>query len=563
MMKSNLPPIACALALSSIVAARICMHFDLVKVPPNLIQSIEKNEFVPTLIKYFILCIPLFLLWKRYKYCQQFSHLPGMGVRFGVIGDLKTFYQTFKRIRCPGLTSSELTSSLWYIMQSFEPQYRGIYAFWMGPQPIVTVTSPQLIGEILSGHGDLKKGQHYDFLEWAMGTGLITSTGKKWSHTRKLLTPTFHFKVLESVMPNILYNQKVLLERLEREASSNPDRQIGDIAKYIFPCTLDILCQSSMGVDTQAQKEPDSQFCKSFHELQNSMMEASFNPLLKVFWYKLLRPLTNYGRKVDKQLQTFNQLPDEAIKNRLAVVSTADVNSNCHLKQNTKEPFLDTLLREHMDRPHSFTLTDVRDEVNTFMSAGHDTTGWTLVYTLFLIGHYPEVQTRIHEELDAFFASYTNESDITIDSLKELKYTEAVVKESMRLYPPVPMVARKVEKNLKIGKWTIPAGAELAISISLAHRDPEHWDDPVRFNPERFLNNKAPHPYAFIPFSAGPRNCLGQRYAMTEIKSLVAFVLNRYTIKSLDSIDSVLTYGLPVSQTKTPLRMKLIPRDNN
>ena len=230
---------------------------------------------------------------------------------------------------------------------------------------------------------------------------------------------------------------------------------------------------------------------------------------------------------------------------------------------NEKEPFINTLFREHVQRPKELPMDCVRDEVNTFMSAGHDTIGWTLTYALFLVGHHPEVQAKVHEEVDNFFSKFESEDDITVDSLRELKYIDAIIKETLRLFSPIPMISRKASSDIKIGKHVIPRGSEVILGIKTLHRDPQYWNEPLKCKPERFLEGKLCHPYVFIPFSAGARNCIGQRYATVVVKSMFSFIMRRYTIKSLDSIDLIqnLTIGAPIAVSTLPIRMHFANRE--
>jgi len=175
-------------------------------------------------------------------------------------------------------------------------------------------------------------------------------------------------------------------------------------------------------------------------------------------------------------------------------------------------------------------LEGIREEVDTFTFEGHDTTSAAMNWALHLIAANPEVQTKIHQELDTVFEG--SERPITFEDLGRLTFLEACVKETLRLYPSVPIFARQVTQDVQIKNKTLPAGTSVIIVPSMVHRDPRYWKDPEVFRPQRFLDEKndRQHPFAYIPFSAGSRNCIGQRFAMMEEKCVLAIVLRRLKV---------------------------------
>lgn len=523
--------------------------------------QVEEGKILSNLIKCLFLACPLYLIWRRYRYCRRFNQLPGLKTYLGIFGNINLLINTVKRTRSRGVATTELINSFYSISKTVDDEKKGIFTLWIGPQPVVFLTSPDLIGQMFAKYPHLKKGQFYEALRSLIGDGLITNSGQKWFYHRKLLTPAFNSKILDSFMPNMIYNVDTFLSRLEQEAQSNPHRMVSDLKKYIFPCSLDILCQSSMGVDVGAQLNPNSQFCHSFHIFMKIFIDITLEPWLWVQKYSFVRGLTSYGRRYNEQLGIYHDFTDKVIRERLAVISSEEKSHYLESKSQVKVSFMDTLIRENIKCPASFSLVDVRDEVNAFMAAGHDTTGWALMYVLFMIGHHPDVQAIVHQEVDNFLGNFESQSDITIDSLKDLKYVDAVLKETMRLYPPVPTIAKRAEEDLKLGQFEIPAGAEVAIGLFQIHRDPEYWSEPERFKPERFIESKVTHPYIYLPFSTGPRNCIGRRYAWIQVKSQFVFIMKQYTIESVDPVDSILTHGMPLAQTDSPMRVRIFRRN--
>lgn len=151
---------------------------------------------------------------------------------------------------------------------------------------------------------------------------------------------------------------------------------------------------------------------------------------------------------------------------------------------------------------------DIREEVDTFMFEGHDTTSASICWTLFLLGSSPEIQQKVVDELDSIFDGDRTRSP-TMKDLNDMKYLECAIKESLRLYPSVPLLGRHLHEDVQIGEYLIPAGTMALVSTYVLHRDPKVFPKPEIYNPDNFLpaNVIGRHPYAYIPFSAGPRNC--------------------------------------------------------
>ncbi|CAN7942101.1 unnamed protein product, partial [Ixodes hexagonus] len=192
---------------------------------------------------------------------------------------------------------------------------------------------------------------------------------------------------------------------------------------------------------------------------------------------------------------------------------------------------------------------------------GHDTTAVGISWALYLIGLHPRVQERIQDELEDIFGSDT-ERDATMNDIRRMKYLECVIKEAQRLFPSVPLIARLLQQDWKYDGYIVPKGTVCLVAIYVLHRDPDAFPNPEEFIPERFLpeNGAGRHPFAYVPFSAGPRNCIGQRFAMMEMKTLVSRVLRNYTLHSMDQRDKIQLAAELVLRPRDGLRMKLKSR---
>uniref|UniRef100_A0A182QEP1 Cytochrome P450 n=1 Tax=Anopheles farauti TaxID=69004 RepID=A0A182QEP1_9DIPT len=169
---------------------------------------------------------------------------------------------------------------------------------------------------------------------------------------------------------------------------------------------------------------------------------------------------------------------------------------------------------------------------------GHDTTTAGISWVLFLLALHPDVQERVYEEIESIFPP-GDDRPATVQDLNELRLLERCIKESLRLFPSVSFFGRTLSEDIEIAGYHVPAGTIVGIHAYHVHRDERFYPEPEKFDPDRFLpeNTEARHPYAYIPFSAGPRNCIGQKFALLEEKSIVSSVLRRFRLKSVRTRD--------------------------
>ncbi|XP_051173935.1 cytochrome P450 4C1-like [Leptopilina boulardi] len=194
-----------------------------------------------------------------------------------------------------------------------------------------------------------------------------------------------------------------------------------------------------------------------------------------------------------------------------------------------------------LNSENKFTDKDIREQMDTIIIAGHDTTSRTLNFILLMLASHPIVQDKVYEELFNIYGTNDPEIDpINYDDLKRLEYLERVIKETMRLFPVAVIISRKALENFTLDGYTIPKDCGMIVSIFNLHRDEKIWHDPFKFDPDRFLPEevKKRHPCSFIPFSFGIRDCIGRTYAMMSLKLFTATILRKYIVKK-DKISKI------------------------
>ncbi|XP_069680217.1 cytochrome P450 4C1-like [Periplaneta americana] len=447
----------------------------------------------------------------------------------------------------------------WNMCDAVINTYKPVLKFWFGPIPGVGVTDPDYVEAVLNNTKMIEKGAVYKLFSPWLGTGLLTSTGQKWHSRRKIITPSFHFKILENFIPMFAECCDILVNRLRKEVG----REVFDVYPYISACSLDIICESAMGTSVYAQKFNDSDYIKAVYNMKEIFTQRVAKPYLLpeiIFnhtkWGKLqaesLKIIHGFTRKVIKERK-------EQREYRVQKISTDD---DTYYGQKRRVAFLDMLL-EAAENGETLTDQDIQEEVDTFMFEGHDTVTATLNACLFLLGLHPQIQDRVYQELKDIF--HESDRSPTSKDLHDMKYLNMVIKETLRLYPSVPMIARLVPHDFELGSYKIPAGANIFVPIYHFHLDPNIFPNPKEFNPDNFLPEKvvSRHPYSYVPFSAGPRNCIGQKFAMLEMKMVLSSVLRHYEVRSVDKVEDLVLLLEMVIKSKNGYRISITPRKTN
>ena len=263
----------------------------------------------------------------------------------------------------------------------------------------------------------------------------------------------------------------------------------------------------------------------------------------------------NHDQKTDKH--ELNNNNDSGIEEEGSTTSSSTSSSKNKNRQIIIDILLQAAAAKDSKKASNLNLTDhaIKAEVNTFIVGGHDTTATALTFSTMLIAAHPEVQAKVLAELEEVFGAEAetegdneeeeNNFEITFDHLRRLRYLEQTVKEALRLWPSVQVVGRKLDEALHLANGvTIEAGSTCYIAPAFLHQDPSYFPEPERFNPDRFAE-KLSSSYAYVPFMAGPRGCIGQRYALLELKYVLARLLWRYQVKTVTRPEEV-TPGISI-----------------
>ncbi|XP_065364515.1 cytochrome P450 4d2-like [Calliphora vicina] len=474
-------------------------------------------------IEILIILITLILLWdylSKKRRNDMLSYMPGPKT-LPIVGNVLMY-----RGQSPEEIMEFITNN--------KRKYGKLYRVWILQQLAVFSSDPEDVEVILSSPQHITKNNLYELLHQWLGTGLLMSTGKKWHSRRKIITPTFHFKILEEFVEIFDQQSAVMVKKLYEKAD-------GKTAINIFPVicltALDIIAETAMGVKINAQNNPDFPYVQAVTAVTNISSKRFINVWHRINWIFRLTAAQDYKR-LNASIKLTHDFTENIIMERRQTLEKS-LNENFRIPeenefgQKKRMALLDVLLQANVDGA-PLSNEDIREEVDTFMFEGHDTTTSGISFALYLISRHPEVQQKIFEEIVEVLGN-DKERSVTLRDLGEMKYLECVIKESLRLYPPVPIIGRYFTEDVDIRGKKIPAGTNYTVGIYVSLRDPMYFADPDAFKPERFLDDSTNkiNPYAYIPFSAGPRNCIGQKFAILEMKSTISKMLRHFELLPL------------------------------
>uniref|UniRef100_A0A182K4P1 Cytochrome P450 n=1 Tax=Anopheles christyi TaxID=43041 RepID=A0A182K4P1_9DIPT len=378
-----------------------------------------------------------------------------------------------------------------------------------------------------------KKSYQYDFLEPWLGTGLLLSFGEKWFQRRKIITPSFHFKILDQFMDVFNKEAETLVTKLERHV----DRPEFDIYDYITLYALDSICATSMGVHINAQEDPNNEYAQGVKKVSEYVFRRIFSVLNQ---FPALFVLYSYAREQGRIIKRLHDFTNSVIDKRRKQLERENQSTTVDDYSKHRDTFLDQLLKVKI-QGKPLSTADIREEVDTFMFEGHDTTTSGISFTILQLAKHQNIQQKLYDEIDTVLGDSAKTIVLTNTVLQELKYLDLVIKESLRLVPPVPFIGRKLLEDMEMNGTTVPAGSSISLNIFCLHRNPKVFPEPEKFIPERFSdeNEIKRGPYDYIPFSAGSRNCIGQKYALLEMKVTIVKLLASYRILPGESIDQV------------------------
>lgn len=441
---------------------------------------------------------------------------------------------------------------------SLSRKYGRVVRGWAGWKLHVFIMDPSDAEVILNSQVHIEKSDEYCFFRPWLGNGILISSGDKWRLHRKLIAPTFHQNILKSFVPTFNENSKRVVEKLKELAGIE-----FDCHDHMSEATVNILLETAMGYkDTKKNRSGFDyamavmRMCDIIHRRQIIIwhrLSLVFNlskfkriqeEALGIIHGLSSKVLRQRRKEFDEKLKrgelpkpTMTDIINDSAKNFRTISGLRDdldeIDEN-DVGEKRRLAFLDLMIETSHYNPMQISDEEIREQVDTIMFEGHDTTAAGSSFTLCMLGCHPEIQEKVYEEQKVIFGD--SKRDCTFVDTLEMKYLERVIMETIRMYPPVPAIARKVKEDVKLVSIdaTIPAGTTVIFGIYKLHRTPENYANPDIFDPDNFLPDRAAarHYYSFLPFSAGPRSCVGRKFAMLKLKVLLSTIVRNFKISS-------------------------------
>ncbi|XP_061098811.1 cytochrome P450 3A30-like [Conger conger] len=473
-------------------------------------------------------------------------------------------YGIFKKLGIPGPKPSIFFGSATYYKKGFYKMdmdlfkmYGRMWGFYEVRQPILCIMDTSMIKTVLVKEcfSYFTNRRHFVF-NGPLNSAVGNARDGEWKQKRSVLSPLFSSGHIKEMLPLMKQHSDKLVQCLQ--GTTNHDEAM-DVREYFGSYCLDALANIALSIDIDSLNNPNDpsvlKIKKAFtFQLNNPgfILSALFpilNPLLEkaglcIFPVAEIRFLFSAVEKVkldrekngDKNRMDFLHLMSES---QLPEPKTGG-NGNKEMKGLTHHEILSTAA--------------------TFLAAGFETTSKTLTFLIYCLATNPDVMKRLLDEIDKVFP---NKSPVTYEQLVHLEYLDMVLNESQRLYPIALRMERLCTETIVVNGVTIPKGTLVMIPVYALHRDPEHWPEPECFNPERFSkeNKDGMDPYAFLPFGAGPRNCIGMRLAVVLMKLAIVQVLQHFSFAACQETEIPLQLDKsPILGTVNPIKVKFVPR---
>ncbi|XP_040859075.1 cytochrome P450 3A6-like isoform X2 [Ochotona curzoniae] len=465
----------------------------------------------------------------------------------------------FKKLGIPGPTPLPFLGNImgyrkgvWDFEMKCYKKYGNIWGCFQGLQPVLVIADPEMIKTVLVKECYSVFTNRRSFGPvGVMKIALMNSKDEEWKRLRTLLSPAFTAVKLKEMLPIIVHYGDVLVKNLSQEAEKGKPINLKEI---LGAYSMDVITSTSFGVNTDSLRNPDDPFLKNLRRLTNYDI---FRPLLfSVTLFPFLTPvyealnISRYPRDVIDFLKTsVEKMKDDRLKDKKK--HQVDLLQLMINSQNSKE----------VDSYKALTDTELVAQSIVFLSAGYETTSNALSFIMYLLATHSDVQQKLQQEVDSAFS---NKALVTYDVIMQMEYLDMVVNESLRLYPISSRFERVCKKDFKINGVFIPKGTVVVIPVYALHYDPKLWPEPYEFCPERFnkKNKDNINPYIYLPFGAGPRNCIGMRFGLMNMKLALVRLMQNFSFKPCKETQIPLKLAPEgILQPEKPIILKVVSRD--
>lgn len=356
----------------------------------------------------------------------------------------------------------------------------------------ILINDPDAVKYILvKNHENYHKGPGFERVKMLLGNGIIVSDGAFWRRQRRMIQPAFSRQCIDGLAKKMQRANQQWLEKWQLKAELN---EVIDVTGEMSELSLEIILRSLFSDD-----------------MDKLIKQEGMNPF-DVLTYDLARDI-KFVMKFRALKSLVQQLMDERRQSETAY-----------------DDFLEAFMHaKDKETGEGMTDKEIIDEVMTLIIAGHETGATTLNWAWYLLSQNPSEEKKLHDEVDRVVSG-----DIpTFEEVGELQFSRQVIEEALRLYPPVWLYSRTAVADDKVGSYDIPAGTNIFITPYYLHRHPDYWVEPEKFTPDRFSPDevKKRHKFVFIPFSAGPRRCIGDYFSIVEMQIHLGTMAKKFKLE--------------------------------
>ncbi|XP_021350792.1 cytochrome P450 3A18-like [Mizuhopecten yessoensis] len=422
-------------------------------------------------------------------------------------------------------------------------KYGKVFGMYESYVPVLYIADPALLKDILVK--DFKnfvnrRDTFRKFSDSKMNLMLTQLQDDHWRFVRNTITPTFSGKKLRQMTSLINNSADKFMEHIDQKIKEDEDI---DMKGFIGGFTMDVIASTGFGLDVNSQNNPDNSFTKHARYFSDPTSIAVLVVIvffLPFFWWilrlsaflgfnltKVRTAMNFFARVTEKALTERRQSPGEhfdflgiMVKAEKGDEPTEEEKGDELLKENDASETLSTWTRK------TLTVEEITAQATLFFVAGYDTTSNSLCFLMYHLVLYPEICDNLLQEID----DKLNGQAPNYDNVAKLSYMEMCINETMRLFPAASRLDREAKNDVTIGNIRIPKGMIINIPVGAIHMDPEYWPEPEKFDPERFTPEAKANrdPFVFMPFGAGPRNCVGMRLALLAMKIAIVRILQNY-----------------------------------
>ncbi|NXO70163.1 CP3A9 protein, partial [Phainopepla nitens] len=436
-------------------------------------------------------------------------------------------------------------------------KYGKVWGIYDGRQPTLAVTDPQIIKSVLvkDCYTTFTNRRRTD-LVGVLNNAISLAEDEHWKRLRTVLSPTFTSGKLKEMFPIMKHYGEVLVKNVQKQVEEDSSISVKDIfGSY----SMDVVTSTSFGVNIDSMNNPKDPFVR---EMKKLVKFDFFDPIFILsFVFPFLVPV------MAKMNISF--FPKDAVDFFMRSISKIKQEREKETHKGRVD-FLQLMIESQRsasqgnnEANHSYkALTDIEvlAQAFIFIFAGYEPTSNSLGYLAYELALHPDVQEKLLQEIDTILPS---KAPLTYEAVMKLEYLDMTVNETLRMYPLGGRIERTCKRDMEINGVTIPKGVVVTIPPYVLHYDPEYWPNPEEFRPERFSkeNKESMDPYTYLPFGAGPRNCLGMRFALLTLKVAITSLLQHFTFQTCKETQipiKLSSVGLLTPQK--PIILRLVPR---